>query len=855
MGQLGDGTYQPRGIATNVRVTWQTNPYAARVASMASSWNQRCAILTDRRVACWGSKHIWFAPTSGYKSDTTLEPKIVPGLQDVVDLYVGPSMACALQRTGSVWCWGNQMVSGQFVNGVSHTDIPQMHVLTDVIAVSHGGSAVTYCLTKMTNVATCYGAWSGMVSYQTPTGGTVSDVGQVSSGHLSSCVLKQSNGQVWCWGDNTYFGQLGIGASNIQTSVPQQVMSLNTVQLLAQNGSYTNCALLADSSVNCWGQAIVIDGVNSGNAGAGGSSMYATPVAIPNSTEMRQISTGMMSCGVKYNGTVWCWGVPKWDVLGSITPWQIIGITDAVAVNVSADNNSNTCVLRINGEMRCWGMNVTGMLADGTTTYRSVHRPISEPWQANVNQGCEWVDWQGRRHRYESLSDNWTWTQASDIAAARTWRGNNGYLATITSPEENRCVHQLFMKQEQRAQWPGMMNGLYPRRWLGGSDADSEGTWKWLVGPEAGTIFRRNLGSSESDVQPGYSQFQATTDGCKPDCTTYPDWDYTQIFFPQGTHIQRNTWNDQSASDNESGALVEYTTGTGETARTYTTTTDSQGNYSFAGLAPGIYTVQSTTHGTASSQRVVIWPDQRDVRVDFVNRNVTTSLRQTATAAAIPTQTATRTMTVTPQPTIASATTWEFDTLSGNSAASTTSANNSATFYCGTNYHATMLCPSNMTDNGTSYIKFNGTQFMSSQAPISETNNLVRIRFRSPAVYATPVGIYGVVENFNANGFGGHDREIYLDRGKVCSRIVRESADIICSTWRYDDGQWHVIERSYGGTNPFHRLRVDNETVLGSLTSSIFTSRRGQIIGMSGNSTWYSFFSGDIDYVITASAP
>ena len=56
--------------------------------------------------------------------------------------------------------------------------------------------------------------------------------------------------------------------------------------------------------------------------------------------------------------------------------------------------------------------------------------------------------------------------------------------------------------------------------------------------------------------------------------------------------------------------------------------------------------MQSSTHGTSSTQRVVIWPDQRDERVDFVNRNVTAGLSQTMTAQ--PTMTRTATGTVTP---------------------------------------------------------------------------------------------------------------------------------------------------------------------------------------------------------------
>ena len=65
MGQLGDGTYQPRGIATDVRVTWQTNPYAARIAMLDTSYLYQCGILTDRRVACWGLE-VFYRPENIY---------------------------------------------------------------------------------------------------------------------------------------------------------------------------------------------------------------------------------------------------------------------------------------------------------------------------------------------------------------------------------------------------------------------------------------------------------------------------------------------------------------------------------------------------------------------------------------------------------------------------------------------------------------------------------------------------------------------------------------------------------------------------------------------------------------------
>jgi hypothetical protein len=838
-GQLGSGAYLARGISSDVRVTWQTNPYAARAAALYSGANYRCAILTDRRVACWGAQG---ANNKTSNHPTLTEAGIIDGITDAVDMYMGQHYACVLQRQGTTWCWG---YLAAYENGLYYppgmtvsTPIPQrMPNISDGIELG-GGYSGDLCVIKAEQSAYCFvtNSWDALFKTR-PTSGVSSDVGQLGAGYLHVCMVKHTQSAVWCWGNNTHKQLADTIAVNTSTSTPQQIPGLTTVQQM-DVGSASSCVILSSGQVQCWGWGSELQGT---------ATNISTPTNISFATTMKRISVANLSCGVKADGTVWCWGSPvpgETSAATSLTARQLLGITDAI--DVSATSGS-ICILRRGGEVRCMGWRV--MLGDGSQTDRGVLRAISEPWQANPNRGCDWVDSQGQRHVYESLSGKWTWTQARDMAAARTWRDNSGYLATIMSPEENRCVHQLFVKSVTNENWPGT-NGWYAsRRWLGGSDAESEGTWKWMTGPEQGVQFRENVPGFHY-YQTGYSAFQTTTDGCKPDCAYNPTWDYLSMLYVNGTHTQRNQWNDEVASDNEVGAIVEYTTGAGETARTYTTTTDSQGNYRFDGLAPGVYTVQSTTHGTSSTQRVVIWPDQRDERVDFVNRSVTTSLRQTATAAAQPTQTPTSTVTVTPQATIASATTWEFDALSGNSAASSTSANTGATFFCGTNYHATLLCPLRQNENGISYVRLNNQYAMRSQIGVSETSNVVRIRFRSSPVYATPIGIYGVV----ALSKSGFDREIYIDRGRICSRLWRTSTiEIICTTWRYDDGAWHVLERSYGGTGMYHRLRVDNESVIGAFTSSDFTWDEafeiGRLMAMTTSGTI------DIDYVITAPAP
>lgn len=66
-----------------------------------------------------------------------------------------------------------------------------------------------------------------------------------------------------------------------------------------------------------------------------------------------------------------------------------------------------------------------------------------------------------------------TWTSAKTAAENSFYFGLQGYLATITSLEEA----QLSGEQAAGAGW------------IGGSDAEVEGTWKWVTGPEAGTVF------------------------------------------------------------------------------------------------------------------------------------------------------------------------------------------------------------------------------------------------------------------------------------------------------------------------------------------------------------------------------
>lgn len=76
-------------------------------------------------------------------------------------------------------------------------------------------------------------------------------------------------------------------------------------------------------------------------------------------------------------------------------------------------------------------------------------------------------------HLYEYISSTLTWTNARTAATGLSRYGATGYLATITSSNENNFVSAR----------------LADAGWMGASDSATEGDWKWVTGPENGTSF------------------------------------------------------------------------------------------------------------------------------------------------------------------------------------------------------------------------------------------------------------------------------------------------------------------------------------------------------------------------------
>ncbi len=147
-------------------------------------------------------------------------------------------------------------------------------------------------------------------------------------------------------------------------------------------------------------------------------------------------------------------------------------------------------------------------------------------------------------HFYEYVNTPVEWIEAKAAASAKTYYGLKGYLATVTSENEKDFILSISDGTEQAL-------------WLGGSDEAIPDTWKWVTGPEDGTIFYQN-GAVVSGKYENWSTGQPDDAGSVETSL--------QFFTSNGT------WNDRQ-NGYTSGYIVEYGGMDGDPTINMTTTT------------------------------------------------------------------------------------------------------------------------------------------------------------------------------------------------------------------------------------------------------------------------------------------
>ena len=198
-----------------------------RFSAVTTGYRHACGITVAGDVYCWGSDN-WGQLGSAANGtcsgayDTvpcsTTPVKVSGGLR-FTTIQAADDHTCALSTSGKAYCWG---LNNQGQLGVPGTDTavstPEP-VTGGMIFVALSAGAFGNCALTAAGDAYCWGGYIANVPALVP-GGHVFRT--ISSGGDHACALT-ALGVGYCWGSDDS-GQLGIGPTNYQPSVPLRVV-------------------------------------------------------------------------------------------------------------------------------------------------------------------------------------------------------------------------------------------------------------------------------------------------------------------------------------------------------------------------------------------------------------------------------------------------------------------------------------------------------------------------------------------------------------------------------------------------------------------------------------------------------
>jgi alpha-tubulin suppressor-like RCC1 family protein len=264
-------------------------------------------------------------------------------------------------------------------------------------AISYGGDVGGGTPAATGGVVEAGGSGGGGATGGVPGGGQtglpVQATPAIALGSSHTCALA-SDGTVKCWGNNLS-GQIGDGTATPVYWAPIVIAGLTNVIQIALGGGHT-CALLSDRTVKCWG------GNQTGELGYPTTTKCSdpanpattvdcsrTPTIVPGLATVTQIGvageeqsfeTSGLSCAVLADSTAKCWGVNTSGQLGDGTttnrssPVPVSGLSNVLKIAVG---KNHSCALLKDSTVKCWGLNANGQLGDGTNQSRLVPTPVT----------------------------------------------------------------------------------------------------------------------------------------------------------------------------------------------------------------------------------------------------------------------------------------------------------------------------------------------------------------------------------------------------------------------------------------------------------------------------------------------
>lgn len=270
-----------------VQLDIRLNDVPVKFTQVSAGNMHTCAVSTASQAWCWGTDEMGQLGRNNLSSGGSAPGLVYPyHIGTVRSISAGGEHTCAVNTSGTAWCWGDNS-EGQL--GVGNVGTLRKPTLVAETAGFPGGGinqleASDYhtCAATVSRSMFCWGSNSfGRIgnpagsSSRTPikvqahTGisghGNEVDfkVDRISLGIEHTCAWRESDGVAWCWGRGL-FGQLGDGNYSSSVTLPRTRVKGETVLLeptgpivMLSSGSNHVCTLNASGLAYCWGQNIL----------------------------------------------------------------------------------------------------------------------------------------------------------------------------------------------------------------------------------------------------------------------------------------------------------------------------------------------------------------------------------------------------------------------------------------------------------------------------------------------------------------------------------------------------------------------------------------------------------------------
>lgn len=367
-GQLGQGDTTNHGDTAN---TMGTKLPFINVGSGPSNVVDKiivatgrvCVLLTGKQLKCWGlNEGLLGLGDKGNRGDDAGEmgdklPLINFGSGKLVQQFVaGFDFGCSLIDDGKVVCFGKGEV-GQLGNEKKDTIGDDANEMGSALISVKFGTAVT----------------------------SIDSIHTSGSAQHACAVVNKSKFK--CWGSNAY-GQLGLGntvnrgdlVNTMGDKLPFVDIGLVAGIKAVTLGATHTCLITLIDKVLCWGYNF--DGTlgrgTSKDVGDGPKEMGKLLVGVNWGKKLtaKSLSAGnAFTCGLLSNGGIKCYGVNNYGQLGQGDilsrgnnkntigdKVKVIDFGTTTAVKRLTSGNAHSCVLFVDGKVKCYGINNIGQL-------------------------------------------------------------------------------------------------------------------------------------------------------------------------------------------------------------------------------------------------------------------------------------------------------------------------------------------------------------------------------------------------------------------------------------------------------------------------------------------------------------